>query len=230
MYHRGQFIDLTQIFDENSPLWPGCTPLHRSKKVDYDTSCLVYDYQYTAGIGTHIDAPLHFIKNARAIHDYEIEELIAPACVIDVCEQSLENPDYLISRDDILKWEKQHGVIEEKNIVLTRTGWSQFWSDPAKYQNKDAEGKMHFPGYSAEAAKLLVDRKVKGVGIDTLSLDSGLAKNFPAHHVFLGADLFLIENLNNLDRLPAKESMVFCLPIKIRGGAEAPARIFAWIP
>jgi kynurenine formamidase len=89
---------------------------------------------------------------------------------------------------------------------------------------------MHFPGFSAEAAKLLVERKVSGLGVDTLSADFGASKDFLVHHIVLGAGLYQLENLADLTELPETGAFLVVAPIKLEGGTGGPARVFAILP
>lgn len=220
-------IDLTHDLQEGIPTWPTVKPFQHPMLADYDQGYRIFSFNQSEGVGTHIDAPAHFIKGGRTISDLLVEELVAPACVIDVCDQVNKNPDHRINADDIHAWEKTHGQIPAKSMVLGYTGWSKYWPDVKQYQNMDANGIMHFPGWSKAAAELLVERDVVAVGIDTLSIDAGIAADFAIHQVILGNDKYQIENLTNLDKLPPKGATVFALPIKIKGGSEAPIRAIA---
>jgi kynurenine formamidase len=86
---------------------------------------------------------------------------------------------------------------------------------------------MHFPGFSAEAAKLLVSRKVSGIGCDTLSVDYGASEDFAVHHLVLGAGLYQLENLSDLSEVPEAGAFLVVAPIKLEGGSGGPARVFA---
>jgi kynurenine formamidase len=89
---------------------------------------------------------------------------------------------------------------------------------------------LHFPGISAEAAKLLVSRRIDGVGIDTASLDHGPSAQFQAHRILNGAGIYGLENMMNLDKLPQKGATIIALPMKIRNGTGGPVRIIAILP
>ena len=87
---------------------------------------------------------------------------------------------------------------------------------------------MHFPGYSLDAAKFLVEgRNVVGLGIDTLSIDYGPSTDFPVHQYTLGHSLYHLENVANLDRAPANGGIVEVAPMKLEGGSGGPVRILA---
>lgn len=222
------FVDLTHSLSADTPVWPGVQPFLHQQLANYDEDGYkCFSFLQSEGVGTHMDSPSHFAKNGRTISDLSCEDLIAPACVIDVREKTATNPDYKISVTDIENWEQQNGKIEARSLVLGLTGWSQYWDDTEKYHNMDENEIQHFPGWSKEAAEFLLTRNIVGVGIDTLSIDAGANLEFSAHHVFLEHDKYQIENLTNLDKLPSKGAIVFALPIKIKNGAEAPIRAVA---
>src|SRR5260370_1276278 len=122
--------------------------------------------------------------------------------VLGVRAESGKDAEYQLGAARVEEWEKRHGRIPEGSIVLLRTGWSSRWPDAQKYRNQDAKGKMHFPGFSAEAAKLLIERKVSGLGCDTLSIDHGASSDYAVHHLALGAGLYQLENLPNITHFP----------------------------
>ena len=105
-FEQYSFIDLTYELNEKIPIWPGSTPFTKELRCDYSNGCRVYNYHQAQGIGTHMDAPSHFIPNGRTISDFKLEEHIAPACVIDVSQSVNNNPDYHITAQDIKKWEQ----------------------------------------------------------------------------------------------------------------------------
>jgi len=111
-----------------------------------------------------------------------------------------------------------------------RTGWAERWPDAARYRNMDAASAMHFPGFSVEAVKLLIERGAVGLGIDTLSVDYGPSKDFPVHHLSHGAGLYHVENLADLSSLPESGAWLVVAPIKLEGGSGGPARVLALLP
>lgn len=114
--------------------------------------------------------------------------------------------------------------------MVLRTGWSERWTDAAQYRNTDGGGVMHFPGYSVEAVKVLIERGVVGLTIDTLSVDYGPAKDFPVHQLSHGASLFHVENLADHSAVPEAGAYLVVAPIKLEGGSGGPARVFALMP
>ena len=178
--------------------------------------------------GTHLDAPAHFARGLWTVDQIPVERLIAPLVVLDVTTKVKSNPDYQVSVEDIAKWEQTNGQIPPGVVVITRTGWESRWDSTKDYRNADAKGVMHFPGYSADAAKFLVEgRNVLGLGIDTLSIDYGPSPDFPVHQYTLAHSLYHLENVANLDRVPQSGAIVVVAPMKLEGGSGAPVRILA---
>jgi kynurenine formamidase len=151
--------------------------------------------------------------------------------VIDVRGPVASDSDYELTTNDIVAWEREHGRIPDRAVILLFTGWGRFWNAPIRFQNKDVQGRLRFPGYSADAARFLVrERRVRGLGTDTLSIDRGLSRDFAVHHIVNGAGRYGLENLANLDKLPAKGFLLMVAPIKIEGGSGGPTRALAILP
>jgi kynurenine formamidase len=178
--------------------------------------------------GTHIDAPAHFARGMWTVDQIPPERLMGPLAVLDVSSKAKENPDYQVSVEDIAAWEHANGEIVPGAVVMARTGWDARWNSVKDYRSADAKGVMHFPGYSEDAAKFLVEgRNVLGLGIDTLSIDYGPSKEFEVHQYTLTHSVYHLENVANLDRVPAKGAIVVVAPMKLEGGSGGPVRILA---
>ena len=178
--------------------------------------------------GTHLDAPIHFPPGKTTVDQIPAKQFFGPAVVLDVREEGAKDADYQVPVSSVEAWEKKHGRILEGSIVLLRTGWASRWPDAEKYRNQDAQGKMHFPGFSKEAAKLLIARKVNGFGCDTLSVDPGASEDFAVHHLVLGTGLYQLENLADLSGLPEAGAFLMVAPIKLEGGSGGAVRVFAF--
>ena len=180
--------------------------------------------------GTHLDAPAHFARGMWTVDQIPPERLIAPLVVLDVTKNTKLNPDYQVSVEDVAKWEQAHGQMPGNAVVIASTGWDSRWNSVSDYRNADAKGIMHFPGYSLEAAKFLVEgRHVLGLGIDTLSIDYGPSKDFPVHQYTLAHSVYHLENVANLVQVPANGSVVVVAPMKLTGGSGSPVRILALV-
>jgi kynurenine formamidase len=227
-----EVVELSHPLDENSPYWPeGNAPSpFRAKVVSTieNGGYFARDLEMPEHFGTHMDAPAHFDAKGLTIDRIPVTQFLRAAIVIDVREQVKSNSDYRIAVDDLKNWEKGNGAIPSGCVVLFRTGWSSRWPSQKDYMNQDANGVLHFPGLSLEAARYLLDRAhPAGIGIDTGSIDYGPSQNFEVHHLTMSAGLYHLENLANLDRLPARGAYVVALPMKLTAGSGSPTRVMA---
>ena len=223
MTHK--LIDLTHDINPSVPSWTGSCGFTYEIKMDYDQGVRVMAYKCHAGVGTHIDAPSHFIPGGANVADIPLEDLMAPACIIDVSTRC--GPDLRITPGDLAAFEREYGTIPKGSFVIGNTGWAQYWTQSEKYRNADVSGQMHFPTFELKTAQILMERGIKGLGIDTLTPE--IEKGFPIHHLVLGAGKYIVENLANLDQLPPVGATVLILPIKVTEGTESPVRAIAMI-
>ena len=227
-------VDLTHALGAAGPFWPrpdGNPFVHDTLSRHDDGAPSMAAYSTPEHHGTHLDAPIHSAAGQKSVDQLMPRDLIGPAAVIDIANKAAANPDYVLTRDDILQWEATNGPLPNGAIVLVSTGWSRKWGDPSGYRNQDDDGRMHFPGFSEDAALLLVnERDIRGIGIDNLSVDAGAATGFPAHGVVNGAGKFHLENVANVHELPAVGALLVVAPIKITGGSGGQVRIFAFVP
>ena len=235
---ESKLVDLTYPLDEQTVFWPTNKPFTWEKAAWGRTA---KGYWYASGDfsmsehgGTHIDAPIHFGESRLAVDEIPLHKLIAPAVVIDARLSVAENPDYRLSRKDRERWESRYGPIQQGAVVLMWTGWGEGWPDKSRYLGSPTPSDpttLHFPGFSKEAAEFLVEeRHIDGIGIDTPSIDYGPSQDFIVHQIVNGANLYGLENIANLDKVPAKGAILLALPIKIRGGTGGPVRIIAILP
>ncbi len=217
-----RLIDLTHTLDANVPTWNGGCGFNQDIQLDYDDcdaeiKFRVMKMQMHCGIGTHMDAPSHCIPDAKAIHEFEPQDLCMPCFVIDVSEKSHEHSSLTI--EDIVSFELKHHKISPNSCVMISTGWEKFWGDADQYRNNHV-----FPSVSIQAANLLIERGVSALGIDTLSPDRP-DDGFKVHQAFLGKNKIIIENVMNLNKMPPVGGFVMILPIKLKDATEAPIRL-----
>ncbi len=224
-------IDLSYTLSDNIPTWPSANRENYSVKIltEYKNSGFFSRaIRIPEHHGTHMDAPAHGIKGKATIDKISADKLISPTVVIDVRKKVRLNHDYLLATDDIRHWEKLYGKIAKSSVVLMLTGWGKYWSNKKKYLNEDKDSVMHFPGFSKESVEYLVmKRNINGIGVETLSIDAGNSDDFSAHKVLFKHNKFALENLANLDKLPAKGATIIIAPLKIEGGSGSPVRVFA---
>jgi kynurenine formamidase len=229
---KTRVLDLSYAINDKLVAWPGDEKVFEAKvnasveKNGYFTRSFWMLEHY----GTHLDAPAHFPPGKETVDQIPVKQLFGPAVVLDVRAESAKDADYQLVSARVADWEARHGRIPEGAIVLLRTGWASRWPDAQKYRNQDVQGKMHFPGFSVEAVKLLMERKVSGLGCDTLSIDPGASSDYAVHHLALGASLYQLENLADLGELPETGAFLIVAPIKLEGGSGGPARVFALLP
>jgi len=228
---RFRLVDLSHSLHEQVPTWSGGCGFRLEVKLDYPQGLRVQSLKSHAGVGTHMDAPSHFIEGSWNIGDIPLENLIAPLSILDL--RSKMAPDLFVSVHDIEVFEKAHGTIPDHSLVIAYTGWSQFWTTPDRYRNPDTKGQMHFPGFSAEAAKFLLKRNIVGLGIDTLSPDgshNGPGASYPVHELILGAKKYILENVAHLDQMPPSGGFAIAFPPRMRDATESAARVVGLIP
>lgn len=236
----GRVIDLSHPFDERTVYWPTEAGFRLERGPAGVTE---RGYYYSANRftsaehgGTHIDAPNHFFENRQTVDQIPLDRLVAPAACVDVSSKCAADRDYQISIEDLREWEQRQNDSLDGKIVLLRTGFAQHWPDRAKYLGTTATGKeavpqLHFPGLDPVAADWLITRrKIRAVGIDTASIDHGQSQDFATHVRLCRGNVPALENVANLDQLPATGFTAIALPMKIAGGSGAPCRVVAIVP
>ncbi|XP_077991499.1 uncharacterized protein LOC144445731 [Glandiceps talaboti] len=227
------YLDLTYVYNNNTLVHP----VHREFEFtivtrgseDYGVYVESNNICSAEHCGTHMDAPAHFAKGKWRTHQVPLDSLIGPAIRIDMKSKADADADALLEVSDIEAFEEEYGKIPEGAIVMVYTGWGSRWGDGLRYLGTETKNAslVHCPGIGGEAAKVLLERKVKSVGIDTISLDNGPSHTFPTHITLLSENIPLFENVANLDKLPNTGATVFAIPMKIDEGSGAPTRIFA---
>jgi kynurenine formamidase len=236
---RYRLVDLTHAFGARTLYWPTSPTGFRLERLAFGQTPGGYFYAAHAFSapehgGTHLDAPIHFAAGGTTADRLPLEQLVAPAVVIDVSQKAAADPVYRLTRDDVLTFERRNGRIGRGTIVLLRTGWSSRWPDRQAYFGDATPGdasKLRFPSYGFEAAELLVrDRSIAALGVDVASIDYGPSTDFAVHRVAAAANVPGFENLTRLDELPPTGAVVIALPMKIEGGSGGPLRAIALVP
>lgn len=234
-----RMVDLTHPLNAQTLYWPTSPSAFELERLAYGPTEGGYFYSANAFSapehgGTHLDAPIHFHADGLTAERIPLESLVAPAVVIDVSARAARDPDYRLTREDVLEWEARHGPIERGTMVLLRTGWSRRWPDRRAYLGDDTPGdasNLHFPSYGEDAARLLVEeRGAAALGVDAASIDHGQSKDFRVHRVAAARNVPGLENLTRLDELPPRGAVVVALPMKIEGGSGGPLRAIALVP
>jgi kynurenine formamidase len=235
---EARYVDLSHASNARTIYWPTAQKFKLTEVADGETEG---GWHYSANNfegaehgGTHLDAPIHFSAGGNTADKVPIRKVIGAAVTVDVRAKANADADYLITPADLTAFEAANGRIARDTIVMLRTGWSSRWPDARRYLGTAERGnaavpKLHFPGLSEEAAQLLVQRRIKAVGIDTASIDRGQSTDFRAHRVLAAAQVPVFENVTNLNRVPVEGYHVVALPMKIEGGSGGPLRTVAII-
>jgi kynurenine formamidase len=238
---KGKLLDMTYPYEESTIYWPTAKPFEL-KKVSWGISEGGWWYasnEFSASEhgGTHADAPIHFAQNGRTMDQVPLAEWIGAAVKIDVTAKCEKNRDYLLSVDDIKDWEKKYGKIPDGAWVIMSTGIdTKYYPDKKKVLGTDKKGtealpELSFPGFSPESVEFLIkERNIRGIAIDTPSIDCGKSKDFKVHQILCGAGRLALENIAHLDKLPTSGAMLYVIPMLIKEGTGAPARVFAILP
>ncbi len=226
---HGKVEDLTHDYDETFPTYFGEPGVEIEQKFNFvENGFNLMSLTLNEHTGTHMDAPLHFSADGQAVNEIPVENLVVPLCVIDIAAKAAENADAQVTPQDIKAYISKHGPIPDKACVAMHSGWGKHVATD-KFRNVGDDGKtMHFPGFHVEATKMLLEEtKAVGIASDTLSLDHGPSGDFATHYAWLPQNRWGIENIANLDKVPASGATLVVGALKHKGGTGGPARIFA---
>ena len=236
-----KWVDLTHELSPETPHWYGFKPLQQDLLFDYTDGTpedklapmRVYQYSVAGQYGTHVDAPVHFHGNGRSLGDIEVKELVFPLVVIDKSAECANNPDFILTIDDIKAWEKQYGKIPEGSFVAFRSDWYK----KSNLDNPDENGVPHYPGWDVKAIQWLVEeRNIGAIGHEPADTDPGFvttkegAYPYPGEQYILSVDRFQIEVMRNLDQLPPTGAIIVTSFPRLKDGPGFPARVFAIAP
>jgi len=203
-------IDLSHIINPDISVFPGTEkPVFERKEIEGYPEVKMTIYTHTA---THIDAPIHIIKGARTLDELPIDIFIGKAIIIDCKHLAGKN----ITLDFLKQFEDKIRNIE---FIIFNSGWSVKWKTDAYF--------VGFPTLTSEAAKWLTTFNLKGIGLDSISLDPVADLTLPNHKIVLAKEILIIENMTNLDSLPNGEFMFQCFPLRIEKADGSPVRAVA---
>jgi kynurenine formamidase len=245
MLATADVVDLTQPLSEDTPVLqlpppfantPGLTRHEISHYDERGPAWAWYWLEIGEHVGTHFDAPIHWVtgKDGDDLASVPVHRLVGPAVVIDKSTEAADDPDYLLTVDDVRAFTGEHGPLPENGWLLLRTGWDARAHDQDAFLNANDTG-PHTPGVDVECARYLAQETgLVGVGVETVGTDAGAAHSFdppfPVHSFVLGAGKYGLTQLANLAQLPPTGAVVIVAPLKLVGGTGSPARVLALIP
>ncbi len=204
-----KYYDISLTIQNGMVVWPGDPPvkLERVSKIEDGANANVSKLELSVHTGTHLDAPYHFIHGAKTLDTLPLEVLIGPVQVVQLAD-SVD----LITAAVV----EQAGIAPGVVRVLFKTRNSAYWLKKEQVFEKD------FVGVSEDGAHLLVQRGIRLVGIDYLSI-APFKQSRPTHEVLLKAEMVVLEgaNLNGIE--PGMYTLI-CLPPKLGGCDGSPAR------
>lgn len=230
---RYNVVDLSHNFDNRTIYWDDNAYYKLNVTIYNDTRAGWFQEDVMEEAihgGTHLDSPVHFYMGGWDATQIPLDRLLLlPMAIVDVRDKVSQNVDYLLSVDDILRWEGSNGPLPSGCLFVVHTGLSKHWPNRTAYMGIDENGVKHFPAIHPEAASFLAThRSVYGVGVDTPSIDA--AHDDAAHRAVSAANIFILENLVGLEKLPPKGARAIVLPLKMDGASGSPVRVVALTP
>lgn len=227
-------VFLSHVLTGAAPAFPGDPPVRITTAATIERDG--YFLQHVAAgeqAGTHWAAPAHFAAGAATADELDAADFFFPAAVLDVTKNTEGNEDLSLSVADITRWESAHGAVPEHAAVLLYTGYDAKWHDPPAYlgAGTGAGAGLHYPGFSADAARWLVARRgVAALGTDTMGIDPGADTTFGANRALLAGHRMHLENLCGLHQLPPTGAWIVVGGLRIAGGSGSPATVFGLVP
>lgn len=223
-------VDLTHELHEDFPTYFGKQQFFREQLFNWNEHKFnLFELRINEHTGTHMDAPLHFSESGQSVAELPVESLIVPLAIIDIREKAAGDADAQVTPDDIKAWISANGPLPERCCVALNSGWDVKVAEDG-FRNVGADEKMHFPGFHAEAASMLMEESTAvGIAVDTLSLDFGPSPDFATHYAWLGSGHWGLECVAGLSGLPASGATIIVGAPKNRGGTGGPCRVFALV-
>ncbi len=208
-----KIIDLTHSIHPSMPVFPGTEPpvFQEANTLEKDgfAETKITFYSHT---GTHMDAPAHMVEGGLFLDQYPIDHFIGEALIMDFTDSDSDEIDI----EKLMLYEEK---ISKVDFIILKTGWSKYWGK-GEYFDK-------FPALSENAAQWLSNFKLKGIGIDAISIDSMESTAFRVHHTFFERNMVIIENIANLDAIENETFIFSCMPLKTQKADGSPIRAIA---
>lgn len=223
-------VDLTHTMSPDFPTFFGVPGIEMQKQFDFKKDGFnLYWWRIIEHAGTHMDAPIHFSEAGATIDKIPADHLVAPLAVVDIVAKAEKDVDAQVTVADLEAWEAKNGKLPEGCVIAMNSGWDKHVTTP-KFMGKDANGVLHFPGFAPEATEFLMkSRNVRGMAVDSASLDHGPSKDFKTHYMWLPSGRFGLECVANLGQVPAVGATIVIGQPKIKDATGGPSRILALV-
>jgi len=238
----GRAVFLSHVNDPaRTPLFPGdpAFRIHTVFTVPNDGFYLEL-IREGAHTGTHYSAPCHFHQGALCMDDLSPSDLILPAAVIDIRDEVADDPDHVVTVQELRGWEDANGQMASGAAVLRLTGCSDYWAggdtdgEPNYFNCGSGRSGGHQPGFSRNAVRWLIRTGVLGktgaTGTDTFGPDPSSDAAFMPTWLTLRKHRLTIENMTNLDALPPLGAWVVLGSPRNVDGSGAPGTVFGLVP
>ena len=178
-------------------------------------------------LGTHIDAPNHFISGQLSVDEIDLRDLVVPVVVIDIEDKASMDKDASVTVEDLRLFEDRYGKIPAHSCVMMYSGWEKRLHD-STFVGLDKNLVKHYPGFSHEAISfLLKDRDIAGIGVDVLSFDPGVDETYSGHKILFAAGKWGVECVANLDKIPKTGATIIVGAPKVGRATGGFSRIIA---
>ncbi|MEH0018106.1 MAG: cyclase family protein [Desulfobacter sp.] len=213
-------IDLTHPVTPDMPVYPGMEPpVFAAQSSVAQDGYLEKKITFYSHTGTHVDAPAHMIADGKGLDRFDISHFHGTAVTLSLPGPADLQKDMQIRTDMLTPHESR---LLKADFLLIHTGWSRYWQTDTYFSG--------FPVLSPDAARWLTTLGLKGIGFDAISADRADSHDFPVHHILLGKEILIIENLTGLDGLPPGPVGFSCFPMRFLDADGSPVRAVAFVP
>ncbi len=211
-----QIIDLSHPICNDMPVYPGTeSPIIKQETSLEKDGFIEKTIHMSSHTGTHIDSPAHISKAGKSLDSFDVKYFVGKGVVLNFCEIN----GSIININDLLPFEE---IIASVEFLLINIGWSRFWGKKQYFSN--------YPVLSIKSVEWITTNfKLKGLGIDAISVDRENSSIFPVHRTLLKKEIIVIENLANLEQLGTTTFLFNCFPLKIENADGSPIRAVAFL-
>ncbi len=224
-----RIVDLSHSLAPGGPVYPGDPPTRRALQTSIaEEGYALNEWRLGEHTGTHVGAPAHFLEGGDTLETYGAARLFLPLVIVRPVREEGASED--LTLEELKSEEHENGPIHPGALVVLQTGWSRHWSDPERYFGT-ANEPAAFPSFSVEAARFLLEqRKAAALGSDSPEIDPADEEGFPVGELCARHGALHVENLTNLEAVPARGAWAFLGVLPLVGATGSPARVIAFIP